>query len=104
MIGHNCSIGENNLLCSQVGIAGSSETGKYVVMAGQVGVADHLSIGDHTLVGAQAGLMHDVEPNQVSFWLSSQTQTRRNAAVGQSSQIARDAKTVEAAFERMLPN
>ena len=67
MIGHNCLIGENNLLCSQVGIAGSSETGKYVVMAGQVGVADHLTIGDHTLVGAQAGLMHNVEPNQVVF-------------------------------------
>ena len=67
MIGHNCLIGENNLLCSQVGIAGSSETGKQVVMAGQVGVADHLTIGDHTLVGAQAGLMHNVEPNQVVF-------------------------------------
>ena len=67
MIGHNCAIGDHNLLCSQVGIAGSSKTGNYVVMAGQVGVADHLTIGDKALVGAQAGLMHSVEPNQVVF-------------------------------------
>ena len=67
MVGHNCSIGEYNLLCSQVGIAGSSQTGNRVIMAGQVGVADHLTIGDNALVGAQAGLMHDVDPDQVVF-------------------------------------
>ena len=67
MIGHNCSIGDHNLLCSQVGIAGSSQTGDYVVMAGQVGLADHLTIGNGAQIGAQSGLMHNVEPNQVMF-------------------------------------
>ncbi|HEY6565277.1 MAG TPA: UDP-3-O-(3-hydroxymyristoyl)glucosamine N-acyltransferase, partial [Pirellulaceae bacterium] len=38
MIGHNCQIGRHNLLCGQVGIAGSCATGDYVVMGGQVGV------------------------------------------------------------------
>ena len=33
-IGHNCRIGRHNLICSQVGIAGSATTGDYVVMAG----------------------------------------------------------------------
>ena len=37
MIGHNNQIGRHNLLCGQVGIAGSCKTGDYVVMAGQVG-------------------------------------------------------------------
>jgi UDP-3-O-[3-hydroxymyristoyl] glucosamine N-acyltransferase len=64
VIGHNCQIGEHNLLVSQVGIAGSTTTGHHVVMAGQVGVAGHLNIGDMVRVAAQAGIMTDAEPNQ----------------------------------------
>jgi UDP-3-O-[3-hydroxymyristoyl] glucosamine N-acyltransferase len=56
MIGHNCHIGRHNVLCSQVGIAGSSTTGDYVVMAGQVGVADHITIGDQVTIGAKSGV------------------------------------------------
>ena len=56
MIGHNCQIGKHNILCSQVGIAGSTCTGDYVVMAGQVGVADHLTIGDQVTIGAKSGV------------------------------------------------
>ena len=37
MIAHNCRIGRHNLICSQVGIAGSSTTGDYVVLAGRWG-------------------------------------------------------------------
>src|SRR5204862_5130966 len=54
-VGHNCQIGQHNILVSQVGIAGSTTTGNYVVMAGQVGVADHLHIGDGASLGAQSG-------------------------------------------------
>ncbi|MGC8624565.1 MAG: UDP-3-O-(3-hydroxymyristoyl)glucosamine N-acyltransferase [Phycisphaerae bacterium] len=64
VIGHNCRIGEHNLLVSQVGIAGSASTGHHVVMAGQVGVAGHLHIGDMVRVAAQSGIAHDVEPNR----------------------------------------
>lgn len=60
MIGHNCRIGRHNILCSQVGIAGSTTTGDYVVMAGQVGVADHVQIGDGVTLGARSGLAQDV--------------------------------------------
>ncbi|MDO4551465.1 MAG: UDP-3-O-(3-hydroxymyristoyl)glucosamine N-acyltransferase [Planctomycetia bacterium] len=59
MIGHNCQIGKHNLLCSQVGIAGSTITGDYVVMAGQVGVRDHVKIGSRVTFGAQAGVASD---------------------------------------------
>lgn len=67
MVGHNCVVGEHNLLCSQVGIAGSCTTGDYVVMGGQVGMADHLDIGAHAIVGAKSGLMHDVPEGQKVF-------------------------------------
>jgi UDP-3-O-[3-hydroxymyristoyl] glucosamine N-acyltransferase len=63
MIGHNCQIGRHNVLCSQVGIAGSSSTGSYVVMAGQVGVADHLTIGDQVTIGAKSGVAGSLPAN-----------------------------------------
>jgi UDP-3-O-[3-hydroxymyristoyl] glucosamine N-acyltransferase len=64
MIGHNCKIGRHNLLVSQMGIAGSSTTGDYVVVAGQVGIVDHVHIGDRVMVGAKAGVTKDVPPGQ----------------------------------------
>ena len=60
MVAHNCRIGRHNMLCSQVGIAGSTTTGDYVVMAGQVGVRDHVHIGDRAVLGAMAGVTNDV--------------------------------------------
>jgi UDP-3-O-[3-hydroxymyristoyl] glucosamine N-acyltransferase len=60
MVAHNCRIGRHNMLCSQVGIAGSTTTGDYVVMAGQVGVRDHVHIGNRAVLGAMAGVTNDV--------------------------------------------
>jgi UDP-3-O-[3-hydroxymyristoyl] glucosamine N-acyltransferase len=64
MIGHNCKIGRHNLFVSQMGIAGSSSTGDYVVVAGQVGIVDHVHIGDRVMIGAKAGVTKDVPPGQ----------------------------------------
>jgi UDP-3-O-[3-hydroxymyristoyl] glucosamine N-acyltransferase len=60
MIAHNCRIGRHNMLCAQVGIAGSTSTGDYVVMAGQAGIRDHVHIGSQVMLGAKAGVMNDV--------------------------------------------
>jgi len=59
-VGHNCQIGKHNLFVSQMGIAGSSSTGDYVVIAGQAGIVDHIDIGARAMVGAQAGVIKDV--------------------------------------------
>jgi UDP-3-O-[3-hydroxymyristoyl] glucosamine N-acyltransferase len=64
MIGHNCQIGQHNILCGQVGIAGSCKTGDYVVMAGQAGIKDHTQIGDRAVVGAQAGVHRSIPAGQ----------------------------------------
>lgn len=65
MIAHNCRIGRHNLLCSQVGIAGSVTTGDYVVMAGQVGLRDHIEIGDRAMLGAKSGVMNSVPADSI---------------------------------------
>lgn len=59
-IAHNCQIGRHNLICSQVGIAGSTTTGDYVVMGGQAGVRDHVTIGSGARLGAMCGVSNDV--------------------------------------------
>jgi UDP-3-O-[3-hydroxymyristoyl] glucosamine N-acyltransferase len=60
MVAHNCQIGRHNLFVSQMGIAGSSSTGDYVVIAGQAGIVDHVRIGDGAMIGAQAGVTKEV--------------------------------------------
>lgn len=65
MVGHASTIGENTLLCGQVGLAGSTKVGRNVTLAGQVGVAGHLTIGDNVVATAQTGIPNSVEPNKV---------------------------------------
>lgn len=64
-VGHASTVGENTLLCAQVGLAGSTHVGRNVTLAGQVGVAGHLSIGDGAIATAQTGIPSDVAPNAV---------------------------------------
>ncbi len=63
MVAHNCQIGEDCMIVSQVGIAGSSKIGNHVTLAGQVGVVGHVSIGDNVIVGAQSGVPSNLEKN-----------------------------------------
>lgn len=60
-IGHACVVGEDNIICSQTGLAGSSILGKNVLLAGQVGVSGHLTIHDNAVIYAQSGIGGDVK-------------------------------------------
>jgi UDP-3-O-[3-hydroxymyristoyl] glucosamine N-acyltransferase len=64
-IAHNCQIGRHNLICSQVGVAGSTSTGDYVVMGGQAGVRDHVHIGNRAVLSAMAGITNSVPDGTV---------------------------------------
>jgi UDP-3-O-[3-hydroxymyristoyl] glucosamine N-acyltransferase len=64
-VGHGSTVGEHTLLCSQVGLAGSSHIGRNVILAGQVGVAGHCSIGDGVIATAQSGIPNDVPAGKV---------------------------------------
>jgi UDP-3-O-[3-hydroxymyristoyl] glucosamine N-acyltransferase len=85
-VGHASEVGDNSLLCAQVGLAGSSKIGKSVILTGQVGVAGHLEIGDGVVVTAQSGIGHDIEPGSIvsgspsmdnKIWLRSTVLFRR---------------------------
>jgi UDP-3-O-[3-hydroxymyristoyl] glucosamine N-acyltransferase len=55
-VGHGSAVGEDTLLCAQVGLAGSTDVGRNVIFAGQAGAAGHCKIGDGAIVTAQAGV------------------------------------------------
>jgi UDP-3-O-[3-hydroxymyristoyl] glucosamine N-acyltransferase len=59
-IGHACVVGEDNIVCAQTGLAGSSILERNVLLAGQVGVSGHLTIHDDAIVYAQSGIGGDV--------------------------------------------
>ena len=64
-VGHSCTVGEDTLLCAQVGLAGSSHVGRRVILAGQVGVAGHLHIGDDVVITAKSATSHNVPAGKV---------------------------------------
>ena len=59
-VGHACVVGEDNIICGQAGLAGSSILGRNVLLAGQAGVSGHLTIHDNAVVYAQSGIGGDV--------------------------------------------
>src|SRR5215469_358150 len=59
-VGHACKVGEDTLLCGQVGLAGTTRVGNKCILAGQVGAAGHLTIGDGATLTAQSGVPTDV--------------------------------------------
>jgi UDP-3-O-[3-hydroxymyristoyl] glucosamine N-acyltransferase len=64
-VGHGSIIGENSLVCAQVGLAGSTRVGRNVLLAGQVGSAGHLTIGDGVVATGQTGIPGSVEAGKI---------------------------------------
>ncbi len=95
-IGHSCTVGEDSLLCAQVGLAGSSHIGNRVILAGQAGVAGHLTIGDDVVLTAKSATSHDIPAGKVisgipafdnKDWLRSTAAFRR---LGEMQRTIRD--------------
>ena len=62
-------MGEDAILCGQVGLAGSTRIGNRAILAGQAGSAGHIEIGHDAVITAQSGLHMDVPPG--TMWSSS---------------------------------
>jgi UDP-3-O-[3-hydroxymyristoyl] glucosamine N-acyltransferase len=105
-IGHSCTVGEDSLLCAQVGLAGSSHVGRRVILAGQAGVAGHLTVGDDAVITAKSATSHNVPAGKVisgipAFdnrdWLRSTAAFRR---LGEMARTVRQLEERLAALER----
>ena len=59
-IGHNVQIGPHNIIVSQTGVAGSSKTGRNVVMGGQAGIVGHVEIADFVMIATRGGVSKSI--------------------------------------------
>jgi UDP-3-O-[3-hydroxymyristoyl] glucosamine N-acyltransferase len=59
-VGHGSHVGEDVLLCAQVGLAGSTEIGSKAILTGQVGVVGHCKVGENAIVTPQSGVASDI--------------------------------------------
>ena len=64
-IGHNVRIGDDCLICGQVGIAGSSEIGNRVILGGQCGVNDNIFVGDDVIAGGATKIFTNAPKGRV---------------------------------------
>lgn len=55
-LGHGVTLGPDNIIVAQTGIAGSTSTGRHVVLAGHVAVAGHLRLSDGVTVTGKSGV------------------------------------------------
>ena len=62
-VAHNCEIGENTVMSSQAGLAGSTKVGAWCMVGGQAGFSGHIKIADKTFIGAQCGVIKDTKGN-----------------------------------------
>ena len=98
-IGHSCTVGEDSLLCAQVGLAGSSRIGRRVILAGQAGVAGHLEIGDDVVLTAKSATSHNVPAGRVISGIpafDNREWLRSTAAFRRLGDMQRTLRTLEA--------
>jgi UDP-3-O-[3-hydroxymyristoyl] glucosamine N-acyltransferase len=63
-VGHNCRIGAHCILAGGVMVAGSVQTGDFVIFGGASGAIDHVRLGMGARVGAGSAVFADVPPGQ----------------------------------------
>lgn len=62
-IAHNVQVGQNTVMASQSGIAGSGKVGSHCIIAGQVGIVGHIEIGNNVTIAAQSGVTRNFPDN-----------------------------------------
>ncbi len=100
-IGHNCDVGEDVILVSQVGIAGSSRVGNRAMLAGQVGVADHVTIGAGAILTAKSGVPNDVPAGEVWSGIPSRPTSEQKRIWAGESQLPELIRRVRALEKRL---
>ena len=104
LVGHASTVGENTLLCGQVGLAGTTRIGNNCILAGQVGCAGHLTVGDGATITSQSGVPGDVPPGALysgypatenRHWL------KTAAAVNRLPELAKTVRQLEAEIAKL---
>ena len=106
-IAHNVELGEHNILCAQTGLAGSTKTGRNVMMGGQVGVVGHLEITDFVMIATRGGVSKSITKSGKYAGSPTLPLTEYNRLKVQQRNIGSFAKRIEALekkLEALLPS
>jgi len=104
LVGHASQVGEDALLCGQVGLAGSTTVGNRCVLAGQVGVAGHLTIGEGAVLTAQSGVPNDVPPGALYSGypcVENKKWLKNMAALNRLPELQKTVRELQAEVERL---
>lgn len=103
-VGHACKVGEDTLLCGQVGLAGSTVVGNRCIMAGQAGAAGHLHIGDGAVLTAQSGVPNDVPEGAIYSGypaIENKTWLRATGVFRRLPEVQREMRTLQKEVESL---
>ncbi|MEQ1897163.1 MAG: UDP-3-O-(3-hydroxymyristoyl)glucosamine N-acyltransferase [Vicinamibacterales bacterium] len=105
-VGHACVVGEDNIICAQTGLAGSTILEKNVLLAGQVGVGGHLTVHEGVVALGQTGITNDVPAHAVVAGLPAQDAAgwRKAAALVQKlPEMRKELRALKARLEALSP-
>lgn len=97
-VGHNCKLGEDNMIIAQVGIAGSTRLGDRVTMAGKSSVIGHLRLGDNSVVAAHSLVINSLPPNSFVSGVPARPHgedMRIQAAAGRLPELLKEIKELQ---------
>jgi UDP-3-O-[3-hydroxymyristoyl] glucosamine N-acyltransferase len=97
-IGHNCRLGEDNMIVAQVGIAGSTRLGDRVTMAGKSSVVGHLKLGNDSVVAAHSLVINSLTPNSFVSGVPARPHAqdmRIQAAAGRLPELLKEIKEIQ---------
>lgn len=104
LVGHASEVGENSILCGQVGLAGSTKVGACCIFAGQSASSGHLTVGDGTVVTAQSGLPGDLPPRSVASGspaIDNRTWLKVTAALNRLPELLKRVRDLETKLESL---
>ena len=104
LVGHGGRVGENTLLCGQVGLAGSTKIGTNCILGGQVGCAGHLTVGDGATITSQSGVPGDVPPGALYSGypaVENRQWLKNSAAISRVPELAKTVRQLEAEIAKL---
>ena len=106
-VAHNTQVGEDCILISQMGLAGSVKVGRHCTISGQVAVSDHVTIGDHVTIAGKSGVTNDVDSHQVMAGFPAMPHRqwlRANMTIQHLPDMRKDLQTLKKQVAELLEN
>ncbi len=103
-VGHNVTIGNDCLLCAQVGVAGSTQIGNNVVLGGQTGVGDNLVVGDNVITGGDTTVLSNIPSGRVMLGspaMKMETQIEAYKGLRRLPRITKDVAALKIAVSKL---